>query len=99
VGVAHFWLTYRRKYGSRRLGVLIVDSTSIDQARLDAAADWIDEGRKFVEGIEMELAHAALVPAMALSRMLSPEEAHDLIDQFERDQGPASVKREDKPTN
>jgi hypothetical protein len=47
----------------------------------------------------MELAHAALVPAMALSRMLSPEEAHDLIDQFERDQGPASVKREDKPTN
>jgi hypothetical protein len=78
--MSRFWLTYRRKYGSHRPGVLIVDSTSIDQARMDAAANWIDEGRKFVEGIEMELAHAALVATMALSRILSPEESPPRLD-------------------
>ena len=55
--MSRFWLTYRRKYGSRLLGVIIIDSTSIVQARMDAAADGTDEGREFVEGIEMELAH------------------------------------------
>jgi hypothetical protein len=82
--VSRFWLTYRRKYGSRRVGVLIVDSTSIVQARMDAAADGTDEGSEFVEGIEMELAHAAMVPATALGRIIRADEASQLIDGFER---------------
>jgi len=36
--VARFWLKYRRKYGSRLLGVVIIDSASMVQARRRAAA-------------------------------------------------------------
>jgi hypothetical protein len=82
--VSRFWLTYRRKYGSRLLGVIIIDSTSIVQARMDAAADGTDEGREFVEGIEMELAHATLVPNTAIGRMLKVDEAEKLLQLIER---------------
>ena len=79
-----FWLTYRRKYGSRLLGVVIIDSTSIDQAHMSAAAAGIDGGGEFVEGQEVDRTIAKLIPVTAVGRMLEPDKAHKLLDQFER---------------
>ena len=51
---------------------------------MDTAADGTDEGREFVEGIEMELAHATLVPNTAIGRMLKVDEAEKLLQLIER---------------
>jgi hypothetical protein len=64
---------------------MIFDSPSIIQARMRAAMEGTNGGGEYVEGIELEPAMAALAPAKSMGRMLSSDEAHDLIDQFERE--------------
>jgi hypothetical protein len=64
----------------RLIGVLIVASLSIVQARTDAAVRGTDQGAKFAEGHELDTAASALISASAVDRMLSPEEAHDYFD-------------------
>jgi type II secretory pathway predicted ATPase ExeA len=79
--VSRFWLTYNRS--GRLVGVVIVDSRSLTDARISAAGA-IDLQAEFAEGHQIDESVAALVPAKAICRMLSPEEAHELLDYLER---------------
>jgi hypothetical protein len=47
----HFWLSYRD--AGRLVGVVIVESTSLIQARLNAAVGGVDAGATFAEGHEL----------------------------------------------
>lgn len=70
--------------GSGRLvGVVIVDSSSLIDARIRAAGE-IDLQAEFAEGHQIETAVAGLVPAKDIGRKLSSEEAHELLDDLER---------------
>jgi len=79
--VSRFWLTYN--HSDRLLAVVIADSSSLNNARIRAAGE-IDLRAQFAEGHELDMATAALVPAPLIGRMLSPEEAHELLDDLER---------------
>jgi hypothetical protein len=80
--VSRFWLTYQES--RRLLGVVILDSTSLTNARQRAATDGIDHGAQFANGSKLDAPLAALVPATALGRMLNPEETYKLIERFDR---------------
>jgi hypothetical protein len=76
-------LTYCRPDG-RLLGVVIMDSSSIIQARMRAGVKGIDQGARFSEGHELDEESAAVVPATAIGRMLDQDEAAKLIRRIER---------------
>jgi hypothetical protein len=76
--VSRFWLNYRRRMRGRLLGVVILDSPSLVQARMSAAALRIDRGMPFADGRPLRKAVVELVPAAALGRMLDPQEARAL---------------------
>jgi hypothetical protein len=80
--VLRFWLTYNQ--GGRLLGVVIVDSADLIQARLKAAVAGADQGAQFCEGHKLDHATAALLPDTAIGRMLSPDEAARLVRKIER---------------
>jgi hypothetical protein len=60
------------------LGVVILDSPSLVQARMSAAALRIDRGMPFADGRPLGKAAIEQVPAAALGRMLDPQEARAL---------------------
>jgi hypothetical protein len=64
------------------LGVVILDSPSLVQARMSAAALRIDRGMPFADGRPLGKAAFELVPAAALGRMLDPHEARALQERF-----------------
>jgi len=64
------------------LGVVILDSPSLVQARMSAAALGIDRGMPFADGRPLGKAAVKLVPAAALARMLDPQEARALQESF-----------------
>jgi hypothetical protein len=80
VSVLRFWLTYNQ--GGHPLGVVVVDSSSLIQARIRVASD-IDLNGDFVEGHQLDEAVAPRIPAAAIGRMLSPKEATRLLDYLE----------------
>ena len=82
VGVSRFWLTYQKS--GRLFGVVILDSSSLIDARRLAASDRIDLGEQFANGSELAADLAALMPATAIGRMLTPEETYELIERFDR---------------
>jgi hypothetical protein len=75
--VSRFWITYKSR--NRPSGVIIVESSSLIAARMGAAIDGLDVGAEFSEGHKLDRATAALVPATAMGRMLSPDQAAELI--------------------
>jgi hypothetical protein len=75
--MSRFWLTYNRS--DRLLGVVIVDSSTLTNARIRAAGD-IDLQAEFAEGHQIDETIAGLIPAAAIGCMLRPEEAHELLD-------------------
>jgi hypothetical protein len=80
--VSRFWLTYQT--AGRLFGVVILDSTSLVDARNHAADYQIDLGAQFANGSKLVADLAALVPPTALGRMLKPEEAFELLRQFDQ---------------
>jgi hypothetical protein len=81
--MSRFWLTYCDRSG-RLLGVLILDSWSLQQARFRAAIEGLDRGARFCKGHELEGDSATLVPPGVVGRMLSLEEAGKIVRRLER---------------
>jgi len=94
--VSRFWLTYCDGSG-RLLGVLIIDSAGLAQARLRAAVEVRDQGAAFCEGHELDGDTAAVIPTDSIGRMLSREEAAKLVRKIGRTipkrPGAAAVRR------
>jgi hypothetical protein len=79
--VSRFWLSYNQS--GRLLGVLILDSSSLMEARMQASVDRIDQGAAFKKGYPLDQVAADLVPVTAIGRMLDPVEVEKLIKRFE----------------
>ena len=75
--MSRFLLTYNQ-FG-RPLGVLILDSSSLIDARMRATLDRIDRGAAFARGYRLDKEAADLVPAVAIGRMLDPVESGELF--------------------
>jgi len=80
--VSLYWLTYSAS--DRVHGVVILEAVDVVQARVRANMARLDQGVEFAVGYELDDEQAALVPQGMLGRMLSPHEAHELIDRIER---------------
>jgi hypothetical protein len=76
-----WWLTYRRS--GTAVGVVVVEAPSLIEARLRVALEAVEADVDFAEGHELDAALAALVPAEQLDRMLSIEEANQLLKRVE----------------
>ena len=81
--VLRFWLTYC-DLARRPLSVIILDSPSLPLARLQAAAEGLDQGATFCDGHELDGDSALLVPPDAIGRMLSLDEARKIIRRIEQ---------------
>jgi hypothetical protein len=78
--VSRFWLTYNQS--GRPRGVIILDSSSLQDARMRASVDRIDHGTAFAKGYRLAKDAADLVPGKAIGRMLDPAEVAKLITRF-----------------
>ena len=83
--MSRFWLNYRHRRGKRAAAFLgakvILDSPSLVQARMSAAALRIDQGMPFaVTGARSARPRSSSVPrgGAGLGRMLTPQEARAL---------------------
>ncbi len=77
-----FLLTYRDRTGL--LGVLILESSSLAQARLIARLEGANHGAQSCEAHELDGDSAALVPVDLIGRLLSLEEASKVMRRLER---------------
>ena len=75
-----WWLYYRTE--GKLVGVAIIEAPSLYHARMRAAVRRIGRAGDFIEGKELDAEHAALVPQDCIGRLLSPEEARQLIEQL-----------------
>ena len=72
-----WWLTYLRS--GETVGVVVIEAPSLIDARMRAALEAVEAGVDFAEGHEIDAARSALVPAEQLERLLSIEEANQLL--------------------
>jgi hypothetical protein len=82
--VSLFWLAYRRREKSRLAGVVLIDSSDLLHARLHADMAGLGVGCVFAEGHALDEAWRRYVPAEIIGRMLTPEEARQLLERIER---------------
>jgi hypothetical protein len=75
--MSRFWLTYNQS--GRLRGVIILDSTSLTEARMRTSVDRTDLGCAFARGYRLAKEAADLVPAKAIGRMLDPAEVDELL--------------------
>jgi hypothetical protein len=80
-GSVMWWLTYGRS--GKAVGVVVVEAPSLIDARLCAALEAVEASVYFADGHELDAALAALVPAEQRERMLSIEEANQLLKRLE----------------
>jgi len=73
-----WWLTYRRS--GKASGVVLIEAPSLVHARTQASLEAVDAGAEFAEGHEL----GALVPAEQVGRMLTIEEARQLLERLRR---------------
>jgi hypothetical protein len=71
------WLTYLRS--GKTVGVVVIEAPSLIDARMRAALEAVEAGVDFAEGHEIDATRSALVPAEQLERLLSIEEANQLL--------------------
>jgi hypothetical protein len=76
-GAVMWWLTYLRS--GKAVGVVVIEAPSLIDARMRAALEAVEAGVNFAEGHELDAAQSALVPAEQLERLLSIEEANQLL--------------------
>jgi len=72
-----WWLTYLRS--GKTVGVVVIEAPSLIDARMRAALEAVEASVDFAEGHEIDAARSALVPAEQLERLLSIEEANQLL--------------------
>jgi hypothetical protein len=72
-----WWLTYLRS--GKAVGVVVIEAPSLIDARMRAALEAVEAGINFAEGYELDAARSALVPEEQLERLLSIEEANELL--------------------
>jgi hypothetical protein len=77
-----WWLTYSR--AGEPIGVVIIRSASLVDARMRVALDGLDDGVDFGEGHKLEPKRARLVTRQEIGRMLSIEEVNRLLRRFEK---------------
>ena len=75
-----WWLCYRNE--GKLVGVAIIEAPSLYHARMQAAVRGIGRAADYTEGKEVDAEHAALVPQDCIGRLLSPEEARQLIERM-----------------
>jgi hypothetical protein len=90
----YFWMCYRNL--DHRVGVVIIKAPSLFEAGLDAGLGGLDAGGSFVEAIEIGAELIALALPEQIGRMLSEEEAENLVVRFEG-RRPARARRKRKP--
>jgi hypothetical protein len=78
-----WWFNYCDHSG-RLLGALILDSSSLVQARKRAAVEGTDHGARYCEGYELDRESADMIPAAAIGHMLDREEVRQLIRELAR---------------
>ena len=83
-----WWLTYRKE--GQLVGVAIIEAPSLYHARMRATVRGIGRAAEYFEGKEVDAEHAALVPQDCIGRLLSHEEARQLIERM----GAAKAERE-----
>jgi len=78
-----WWLAFK-KY-EQPAGVAIVRAGSLAEARRHASLTGIGAGIVFVDGHRFDADAERLIPVAAVGRLLSPDEAADLLDAIERE--------------
>jgi hypothetical protein len=78
-----WWLTYHRS--GKVVGVVVIEAPSLIDARMRAALEAVEAGVDFAEGHELDASRSALVPAEQLERMLSIDEANQLLKRLEEE--------------
>ena len=76
--MSHFWLRYRDP--NQRSNVVIMEAASLIHARLKATLGAHDGGMIFTEGHELG---AEMAPLVQPGRVLSADEAMELLSRFE----------------
>jgi hypothetical protein len=75
-----WWLCYRNERNV--VGVAIIEAPSLYHARMQATVRGIGRVADYSEGNEIDAEHAALVPQKYIGRLLSPEEARQLMERI-----------------
>jgi hypothetical protein len=75
-----WWLCYRNE--GKLVGVAVIEAPSLYHARMQAAVQGIGRAADYTEGKEVDAEHVPLVPQDCIGRLLSPEEARQLIERI-----------------
>src|SRR5689334_16026275 len=77
LGVPLFWMKYRRANGSFA-GAMVVESTALVIARMQATVFGLDEGLDFISGYEVGAASGEQIPASMIDRLLDERDLRRL---------------------